>query len=222
MTSLASATNSVETAGTEVTSFGYEVSGRTTPQGLPAPRLCRESGGVTPTAQMTRVIGSRRAEVQGCAPVIEGGGRLPIDSRYPTRMQRNPGGRWPTGLTGTASASAVLPAVYLVPADPAAVEGTRCVRATGIYSAGLGHWLIGALPRRSKRVRFLQPAPASAPRAGSSLPLWRVWPPGDFGLSRRRSFSHESVVMREQIGRAVASWFSRLCGSRFRKMLRVV
>lgn len=44
-------------------------------QGWLAPRLRRESGGVKPTAQTTRVIGGKRAEVQGSAPVIERGGR---------------------------------------------------------------------------------------------------------------------------------------------------
>jgi hypothetical protein len=48
---------------------------------LPSPRLRRESGGVTPTAQMTRAIECRRAEVQGCAAIVEGRGRRPTE--YP-------------------------------------------------------------------------------------------------------------------------------------------
>jgi hypothetical protein len=55
------------------------------------------------------------------APNVENSGRA--ISRYPERMSANPGGRKPKGLTGTASASAVLSADYLAPADPAAVEG---------------------------------------------------------------------------------------------------
>lgn len=44
---------------------------------LPSPRLRRESGGVTPTAQVTQATEGRRAEVQGCAAVAEGRGKRP-------------------------------------------------------------------------------------------------------------------------------------------------
>jgi hypothetical protein len=46
-------------------------------QELPTPRLQRESGGGSPTLQMPQVIGRKRAEVQGSAPIIEGRGRRP-------------------------------------------------------------------------------------------------------------------------------------------------
>ena len=41
-------------------------------QELPTPRLRRESGGVTPTAQKTQATGGKRAEVQGSATVAKG------------------------------------------------------------------------------------------------------------------------------------------------------
>lgn len=47
---------------------------------LPSPRLRRESGGVTPTAQMTQVTEGRRAEVQGCAAVVSGVESLALNS----------------------------------------------------------------------------------------------------------------------------------------------
>ena len=65
----------VHTAGTKASASGHRYrEGRLQPE-LPSPRLCRESGGVTPTAQMTQVDGRKRAEVQGSAPLIKEGGR---------------------------------------------------------------------------------------------------------------------------------------------------
>lgn len=70
----AAGTSSVNTAVTEALASWEKVSGKTTNRELLAPRLCRESGGVAPTAQMTQTDGSKRAEVQGSAPLVEEGG----------------------------------------------------------------------------------------------------------------------------------------------------
>lgn len=77
---------SVQSAGTGAQRHGERTRARRLQQGLLAPRLRRESGGVTPTAQMTRMTGRKRAEVQGSAPFIEGGGRLPTNSSYAVRL----------------------------------------------------------------------------------------------------------------------------------------
>lgn len=69
---------SVHTAGTGLLlreDAGQRYRARRLQRELLAPRLRRESGGVTPTAQMTRVRGRKRAEVQGSAPRIEEGGK---------------------------------------------------------------------------------------------------------------------------------------------------
>jgi hypothetical protein len=68
--------DSVHTAGTRVR-VGQRYRARRLQRELLAPRLCRESGGVTPTAQMTQVIGRKRAEVQGSAPITEGVWKAP-------------------------------------------------------------------------------------------------------------------------------------------------
>ena len=69
----------VNTAGTEPAWFGKRYRARRLQQGLLAPRLRRESAGLTATAQMRRVLGCKRAEVQGSAPSIKGSGRLPAN-----------------------------------------------------------------------------------------------------------------------------------------------
>jgi len=72
---MVAATNSVNTAVTKALAPREKVSGKTTNRELLAPRLCRESGGVAPTAQMTRSGGRKRAEAQGSAPSDKRGGR---------------------------------------------------------------------------------------------------------------------------------------------------
>jgi len=63
----------VKTAGTrDARALGDRSRAGRQQQGLPAPRLRRESGGVTPTAQKTQAIGVKRAEVQGSATVAKG------------------------------------------------------------------------------------------------------------------------------------------------------
>ncbi len=69
------ALNSVDTAVTRNVRPGVKVLGKTTCRELLAPRLRRESGGVTPTAQMTQATEGKRAEVQGSAAVVTRGGR---------------------------------------------------------------------------------------------------------------------------------------------------
>jgi hypothetical protein len=76
------ALNSVNTAGTG-SNAGYRYRARRHQRELLAPRLRRESGGVTPTAQMTRVHGRKRAEVQGSALCIEWSGKLRTQFRSP-------------------------------------------------------------------------------------------------------------------------------------------
>jgi hypothetical protein len=66
---------SVNTAVTETLASREKVSGETTNRELLIPGLRPESGGVTPTAQMTRSDGSKRAEVQGSALADEEGGK---------------------------------------------------------------------------------------------------------------------------------------------------
>ncbi len=74
------AINSVNTAVTSVLAPEEKVSGKTTNRELLAPRLCRESGGVAPTAQMTQADGRKRAEVQGSATSAEEGARPSTNS----------------------------------------------------------------------------------------------------------------------------------------------
>jgi hypothetical protein len=69
-------TNSVQTAGTGYLEAGKRSLARRLQQGLLAARLRRESAGLTATAQMRRVLGCKRAEVQGSAPSIERSGKL--------------------------------------------------------------------------------------------------------------------------------------------------
>lgn len=59
---------------------------------LLAPRLRRESGGVTPTAQKTRAIEGRRAEVQGCAAIVEGRGRRSTESQSESNQRQGRNG----------------------------------------------------------------------------------------------------------------------------------
>jgi hypothetical protein len=66
--------NLVQTAGTDVRIGKRSLEGRLQRE-LPSARLRRESGGVTPTAQMTQAVGRKRAEVQGSAPAVMWGGR---------------------------------------------------------------------------------------------------------------------------------------------------
>lgn len=75
------ALNLVDTAVTRNARPGVKVLGKTTYRELLAPRLRRESGGVTPTAQMTQATEGRRAEVQGCAAVVGKVERLPLNSK---------------------------------------------------------------------------------------------------------------------------------------------
>ena len=57
-----------------------------------------------------------------------------VPSSNPERRSANPAtAQANAGLRGAASASASLSAVYLVPADPAAVEGARVARASGVF-----------------------------------------------------------------------------------------
>jgi len=69
------APNSVNTAGTDASASGHRYrEGRLQPE-LPSPRVCRESGGVAPTAHVTQANGVKRAEVQGSATFVEEGGK---------------------------------------------------------------------------------------------------------------------------------------------------
>ena len=190
MTSLASATNSVETAGTGVRLGRRSRAGRQQ-QGLPAPRLCRESGGVTPTAQMTRVTGSRRAEVQGCAPVIEGGGRLLTDfnhgdehEEYLARPQCRSNGRGPWWHASLKDNGRL--------ARASGVEPGRLTSPDLFHSGGgLGIQEPGSIGQGRARERAMCPAVTrftSAPHSTGSLPQWRDWPHRESGLPRRRSF----------------------------------
>jgi hypothetical protein len=113
--------DSVQTAGTGPSLkrawFGQRSRAGRLQQELPAPRLCRESGGVTPTAQMTRVTGCSAPKYKASGPVIVKVEGLP----YNFNSDRGRCGDWPSGSGSSAQQ---------IVAEQKALSGLHCVAPT--------------------------------------------------------------------------------------------